>query len=256
MKEKILLFFCLIVLVGNKYVLKCGEEEIENCVECGKGEASNTCAKCKDKYFPFFHGLYCVECDNSTFGQVGCGGNCDGSRFLTDRFAYCNKDDCKEGFYNLNGICYRCDDGSPYCKKCKIQENEDEEHQNEIYVCEECINNQYKLDEYSGRCVHCSKSYCSKCHYDENNTSICDKCYDGFYLSNNNCKKCYENNNIGGKCRICSDNITDYNSGQCRCDIYYTPSNNMVCVSCPENCPYCKYNEKTQKTECLGCDQG
>ena len=64
------------------------------------------------------------------------------------------------------------------------------------------------------------------------------------------------NNKKCGKCRICSDNITDYNSGQCWCNKYYTHNHNMVCVSCPENCTYCKYNEETKKEECLRCDQG
>ena len=121
MKKTLVIFSLLFILVINETdVLKCGEEKIENCLECGEGEASNTCAKCKDNYFLFFHNLYCVACNNAIYGQVGCAGNCDGSRFSTDRFAYCNKDDCDEGYYNLQGICFRCADGSPGCKKCTI----------------------------------------------------------------------------------------------------------------------------------------
>ena len=260
MKKSFLIFSCLLILVINKSdILKCGEEKIENCLECGKGEQSNTCAKCKDKYFLFFHNLYCVECDNSTYGQVGCGGNCDGSRFSTDGFAYCNKNDCKDGFYNLEGICFRCADGSPGCKKCRIQENdnEGEENKNKTYICEECLNNQYRLDEQYGICIHCIKGYCAKCHYDDNNNNICDKCYNGFYLSNNICKKCHDPVDIGnGQCRVCSDDETDYNSGPCWCNTYYTQSSHSSCASCPENCPYCEYNVEKQKTECLRCDPG
>ena len=258
MRKRFFIFCCLFILVINKTsVLKCGEEQIDNCLECGKGELSNTCAKCKDKYFLFFHNLYCVACNNSTYGQVGCGGNCDGSRFSTDRFVYCNKDDCEEGFYNLNGICYRCADGSPGCKKCSIQVHEDDENQNNTFICEECLNNQYRLDEQYGICIHCSSLYCSKCHYDENSNTICDQCYDGFYLSNHYCTKCHDPVDIGnGKCRVCSDDETDYNSGPCWCNSYYTQSSHSTCVSCPEHCPYCTYNSEKQKTECLRCDPG
>ena len=263
MKKTLVIFSLLFVLVINETdVLKCGEEKIENCVECGEGEASNTCAKCKDNYFLFFHNLYCVACNNAIYGQVGCAGNCDGSRFSTDRFAYCNKDDCDEGYYNLQGICFRCADGSPGCKKCTISAVEDEngEEKNKTYICEECLNNEYRLDKQYGVCVHCrrtSPSYCSKCHYDENINNICDQCHSGFYLSNNSCKKCHNPVNIThGKCSVCSDDETDYDSGPCWCDSYYTQSTHSTCVSCPDNCPYCVYNKDTLKTECLRCDPG
>ena len=175
MENKFVIFYFILILVINESdTLKCGEEEIENCIECGKGEESNKCAKCKDKYFLFFHNLYCIACNDSTYGQVGCGGNCDSSRFSTDRFVYCNEDDCVDGFYNLNGICYRCADGSPGCKKCKYKEivNENEEP----FICEEYLNNQYRQYEQYGRCKHCSlssPSYCTECHFDENKNNIC-----------------------------------------------------------------------------------
>ena len=260
MKKEFFIFCCLFIFVVNKSdILKCGEEKIENCIECGKGEASNTCAKCKDKYFLFFHNLYCVECNNSTYGQVGCTGNCDGSKFSTDRFVYCDKDDCDEGFYNLNGICFRCADGSPGCKKCTISEDKNEEEGNNTYICSECLNNEYRLDKQYGVCVHCfhsSPAYCSKCHYDDNIKNICDQCYDGFYLADNTCKKCRTVNIANGKCRVCSDDETDYNSGPCWCHSNYTQSSHSTCISCPENCPYCEYNQATQKTECLRCYPG
>ena len=258
MEKKIFIFSCLLILILNRTdILKCGGENIENCIECGKGEESNTCAKCKDKYFLFFHNLYCVACDNSTYGQVGCGGYCDGSRFSNDRFAYCNKNDCKEGFYNLEGICFRCDDGSPGCQKCRIQESENENEENK-FICEECLNNKYHLNEL-GFCENCYShfnGYCEKCYY-ENNNPICDKCYNGYYYSNNYCKRCHYPVNIQhGKCIVCSDNITDYNSGPCWCFPYYTHNSHSTCVICPDNCPYCEYNKETQKTECLSCEPG
>ena len=33
--------------------LKCGENEIANCIECGTGEKADTCISCEDKHFLF-----------------------------------------------------------------------------------------------------------------------------------------------------------------------------------------------------------
>ena len=74
---------------------------------------TNTCTKCKDKYFPILQNSFCIPCDDKDYGQIGCGGNCDGSKFLTDRIAYCEKNRCKEGFYYFEGLCLNCSLDSP-----------------------------------------------------------------------------------------------------------------------------------------------
>ena len=254
MKKQFLIVLSLIVLVkNNSNVLKCGEQEIENCIECDKGSTLGACAKCQDNYFLFFHNLMCIACNNETFGQIGCEGNCDGSRFTTDRFAYCNKDDCKEGYYNLNGLCFRCSEGSPGCKKCIITSEKEEEDPK--YICQECLSNEYNLTEY-GYCVHCSLQYCEKCHFDAKGSALCDKCLSGFYLNSvGDCKKCHDPVDIeNGKCRVCSDIENDYNSGPCWCNPHYVKSNHSTCISCPDNCDYCEYNNATKEAECVKCN--
>ena len=54
MKERIILYFLLYIFFISKINnLQCGEEIIDNCVECGIGENSETCAKCENNYFLF-----------------------------------------------------------------------------------------------------------------------------------------------------------------------------------------------------------
>ena len=92
------LSFFLIPLV----ILHSFAQTIPNCEEFDPN--TNTCTKCEDKYFPLFHNIFCIPCDDKDYGQVGCGGNCDASKYENDRFAYCEKDGCKEGYYELEGL--------------------------------------------------------------------------------------------------------------------------------------------------------
>ena len=252
-RTNLILYFILCLIFGYSNSLKCGEVEIENCIQCGTGDASNTCVQCKDKHFLLFHNLYCIPCDDQTYGQIGCGGNCDSSRYIETRNIFCNENDCKEGYYYLNGICLNCTEGLPGCKKCIIQVENNEKK----YICKECLSNEYILDNEYNTCNHCSISYCSKCHYIDNNSIQCDKCDEGYYLNYlNECRKCRTVYIDNGICEICSDNDQDYESGICSCYNYYTLIDNSTCISCPDNCPYCEYNKQTNKIECKRCDSG
>ena len=73
----------------------------------------------------------------------------------------CDENGCKEGFYNLNGICFNCSVGSSGCKIYSYTLNEKNEHE---YYCSVCLNNEYILNS-QGKCQHCSINFCRKCHY-------------------------------------------------------------------------------------------
>ena len=81
----LIVYFILSLLLYESNTLKCGEEQIENCEQCGTGKSANTCVKCKDKFFPVLSNLFCLACDDPLYGQVGCGGQCDASNYLNDR---------------------------------------------------------------------------------------------------------------------------------------------------------------------------
>ena len=132
----------------------------------------------------------------------------------------------------------------------------------EEYNCLECLSNEYKLSNTYGclRCYASQSDYCLKCHYYKENSydNICDECQVGYYFGNDKkCKKCnYPIKINNGYCKVCSDNLKDYQLGICWCDLYHTKKDHSTCVKCPENCPYCEYNIKTNKLECLICDSG
>ena len=56
-----------------------------------------------------------------------------------------DENDCKEGFYNLNGICFRCSEVLNNCKKCSVNINENDE---KTYLCNECLSNEYRINDY------------------------------------------------------------------------------------------------------------
>ena len=255
------LFLCFLSLLSSRtFVKKCGDEVIENCAQCGTDDKADTCIECNDKHFLFFHNLFCIPCDDPLYGQVGCGGNCDATDYLETRNVICEKDGCKEGYYYLNGFCTECFVGSYGCKRCNVTLNENNEKE---FKCLECIDDYY-LDQNDGRCYYYGcNSHCKKCHVtlvNDNKEKVCDECYNGYYLEPNsyhNCKKCKNNVEIAnGYCQICSDNEKDYEFGTCWCNNYYTLKGHSNCVKCPDNCPYCQYNEKDNIVECLSCDPG
>ena len=161
MKTFLLLILSLFnVTLAQESGVICGGKAIAHCTKCSS-DNSDTCEICEDKYFLIPNGLSCVACNDSTYGQIGCEGNCDGSDYATTKFAFCDKNGCKDGYYNLNGICYQCETGSPHCSKCNYEVKEDETK--EKFVCKECENNKYGLTQF-GTCKHCSMVNCKSSH--------------------------------------------------------------------------------------------
>ena len=183
---------------------------------------------------------------------------------------YCN-DECKEGFYNLNGICFNCTKGSPGCKICNVTEIEG----NQIdykYTCQECLNNEYRLDKF-GTCEKCKMDHCLKCEFtDDYSNKTCIQCESDYYLSSDQtCKRCHHNIYIGnGYCTVCSDNETDLESAiSCYCYSDFALNENKTCSFCNEGCinciiredktPYCLQccsGTFVKENECLICPEG
>ena len=252
---KNLLILYSIFILNQIEKLFCNDKIIENCEKYGNGENSDTCIKCDDKYFPFFNNLYCFPCDNEDYGQIGCGGNCNSSRFKQDRLVYCNQNECKEGYYYLNGICFNCSIGSPGCKTCNVNEIIMDNQKNYSYNCQECLNNKdYKLDEF-GRCQKCKMDNCKKCYYNENYTKEFEECNSYYYLSSDKtCKNCKYKSIGYGYCTVCSDNITDYESTTCNCYSDSVLNLNKSCIYCGQGCNHCIL--KDDKPYCLTCSSG
>ena len=250
----ITLFF--LIFLNQLRNFKCSKSSIENCEEFEIINDEEFCTKCKDKHFPFFNNLYCFPCDNELYGQIGCGGNCDSSRYKEERIVYCNPNECKEGYDYLNGLCINCTKQQPGCKTCNITENINNNGQKDYYYeCIECLSNEYILDEK--KCKKCSTENCIQCHYNDFDleNKECDKCYEDYYWSNytKTCKKCSKININNGYCQICSDNEPiDYNSLNCFCNYYYGFNQNKSCLECGENCLHCNISLENN-IECTSC---
>ena len=78
--------------------------EIEHCIDCYL--ENEICIRCENRYFPLFAGLICLRCNDQVYGQIGCEGNCDASKYAKITNIIC--DNCKEGYYNIEGICIQC----------------------------------------------------------------------------------------------------------------------------------------------------
>ena len=111
----LLVYLYLVIFISCK---TCGEEDIDNCSTCGLNERSDQCDSCDDKYFPFLSDALCLPCDHYLYGNIGCGGKCDSSKYAETRNILCEEGGCKEGFYNIEGICFPCSVGDDYCTKC------------------------------------------------------------------------------------------------------------------------------------------
>jgi len=251
------IFFILlsinILLIKKIYTIQCGEEIIDHCIQCGTGENSETCAQCESNYFLFLFNYLCLPCD-SLYGDVGCNGNChkNGNIFT------CDENGCKEGYYNVNGVCFQCDQNSPNCVKCNYLPPEGysvTDTNERIFKCKECISNEYAIINYA--CHKCYIGNCTKCQYIENSTnSTCIKCNDNFYInSTGGCSKIYTINSTGGYCNYSTDNPIDYDNIRCIAYEGYTIVNHTKFFECPSYCRKCYYNIETNKAVCQECFQ-
>ena len=243
--------FILLIQIIN---LNCASHTVKN---CEKYDLENhSCTKCNDKYFPLFHNLFCLPCDDKEYGQVGCGGNCDSSSFENDRFVYCEENKCKEGFIGYLGLCFNCSLESPGCKKCSVEAKNIEGQMDYNFSCQECISDAYKINE-NGICQKCQMDHCLECRF-SNSTQECLKCENNYYLSSDKtCKNChYKYDFINNRyCRVCSDNETDLDLEKCYCDGYHILNESNNCVYCGEGCLGCILG-KDNIPYCLQCYSG
>ena len=80
--EKIFLILLLNFLSLKVNTIQCGNNEISNCKECNLTDKEfNSCKTCEEGYFPVLENLYCLPCNDSLYGQIGCKSECDGSNF-------------------------------------------------------------------------------------------------------------------------------------------------------------------------------
>ena len=252
--------------------IQCGDNQIENCKQCGEEEESDTCKICQDHYFPLLENLICGACNDPIYSQTGCKTEC------VSILNHC--EDCKEGYDNSNGLCIEpdCKKHINNCKKCHF---EGEGFSNP--KCNECLEG-YFLD---------SSNDCSICSYKTINGANCYVCssdskqYDcscekGYTLFENSCKQCslncdlceYKKESDSTKCLKCSQNYFLNSQNNCElctngcpyceldknnnqkciaCQSYRTLTDDNKCLGCPNGCSECMYDNVKKKMICITC---
>ena len=264
----ILPYLILLLLLIESYALKCQENTIENCIECGTGENSDKCSVCQEKYFLALDGEVCIKCDDAYYGMVGCSGTC--TLIKENANVKCQENSCKEGYYELtsgycaicsltDGNCIECeylkDKNEFMCKKCN-----DYYYPNEDGICEKCKAEKCKKCSNKDFCIECDKGYTAYpdgiCYSNienceigvystEKNSPICTKCNMDYYVDTEGlCKKC-ETEQFLVSCHECHED-----NGKIICD---KGSVNTGCTyfSKLSSCDRCSYiNDELRCTEC------
>ena len=192
-------FLILLFLLIISYALKCQENTIENCIECGTGENSDKCSVCQEKYFLALNGEVCIKCDDSYYGMVGCSGTC--TLIKENANVKCQEDSCKTGYYELApGYCAICSLTDQNCIECEYLKDKNE------FKCQKCKD--YYFPNEDGICEECQSEKCKKC----SNKDFCLECDNGFTA--------YPDG-------ICYSNIEN-----CEIGVYSTEKSSPICTKC------------------------
>ena len=250
MFKNLISYILSFILFTSIFGLQCGELQISNCLKCEKGIDYDYCGLCENKYFPLPYNIACRKCDDIDFGQIGCGGNCDVPNYEMTRIPLCKENDCKDGYFNLNGICFRCDKDSPHCEKCSYLAPAGSNQKQ--FKCLKCDSTDYQLLK-STKCEKCEVTNCKpgKCYFDDYDESSCSECENDYYVKNKKCEKCFWQNIDGGKYYFCG-----FPKPPSQCNSGYVSDNNISCLKCPSGCINCYYNSITNKANCESCSSG
>ena len=168
---------------------------------------------------------------------------------------------CKNGFFNKNNWCYKCDDIREGNQGC-INEYGCEYYPQDIHLnCNKCKNGFYNYT--YGQCLSCAfgDNPCLECHHDiVTNKFICDKCMDGYFKNEyGRCKliTCDEYPEITPGCVICSNKIDEYKSlNKCQsCKYGFFKTKDESCAFCKSLynggsfCELCEYSKDENGTE-------
>jgi len=185
-----------------------------------------------------------MSCNDPLYGQIGCGGNHDGSQYEKYRMPLCNENDCFQEFYNIGEVCFKCNENSPHCSECSYSNLNGSKEK--IFKCLNCDEPDYKvLNKKDVKCHKCFVNKCRKCYFDENDNDACEECELDYYVNQYKaCSKCYWIEIIGGRFYYCPDKISERKLIECYYG--YAKNNTYNCLSCPTVCGSCFFNSQSK----------
>ena len=219
--------------------------QVTNCLNCD--ENVKKCQKCKKGYEIKIDDSGNIKCFKSdtwckTYNKKGECQECFGGSYLENLKCIeceiegclkCSKDEsgnkkctqCVPGYGLENWQCEKCETGCQDCKEKK---------------CINC-NYEYTLNQF-GECIPCTQK-CKECKL-ENGEIKCTKCFEGYFLVNDECNRCTNS----ASCSECKDSIDTCSS----CTSSSILNINNKCEDCGELCSECMFNQDKKK-ECLYC---
>ncbi|CAD8108413.1 unnamed protein product [Paramecium sonneborni] len=192
------------------------------CTSCPQTRNINQNCACSNGYYDIGYAT-CSKCDANCFKCAKFATKCIECNSLDNRTLNItlNNCECKLGYYELNGICYQCDQT---CQTCIDQSDN----------CKSCPSNRILI----GSTCKCSDDY-----YENKSDKLC-------YLCHKSCQTCI---NTSTECLSCFiDDFRILKQGQkCECiDGYYENLTNLNCLKCDYTCLTCQYNAY----HCTSCD--
>ncbi|KAL4500912.1 hypothetical protein ABPG72_020146 [Tetrahymena utriculariae] len=259
---------------STKICTKC---KVDYCTDCQINV--NACQQC-DKQSQFLY-LYLNKCLNFKPDYI----TCDSNNLCTTKPAtYCTAN-C-QSFNYLTKECYQSSNGftkllsqPPTLPTCVTSQPLNQSLQSQQFIqcpqfcsqydnkfnCLQCQNNYYLLNKMcqicqqqnygpnksSQICEQCQVPNCQNCISD---SSICNKCANGYFRNQNTCQPNHPISNYCDERNIC----IPCNNGCATCDKYGNCNTcSAGCVQCNDqnNCTACGQNVKIQNKECL-CEKG
>lgn len=240
------------------------------CIEnhCDHCQDNNSqCSQCQDGYY--LSNNLCLPCDPSCstcFNDISCISCKDNFTFYND-LCRCNQGYGLDSNYDCqlcNGACYECYSNNNICETCYDGFYIDTESCN---ICNEtcllCLNNEScisckenshifenycECDSNYGRDLDTNCSPCEEnCEYCALNNTVCNLCYDGFYLELGKCMKCQNScadcETSSSLCTKCLEHAFLTNDSVCECEKGYgLDTLEGVCKECDKKCEFCTGN--------------
>ena len=220
---------------GPKICKSLNSDDFQNCKIINK--ENGLCKECEEGYYLGVKDKRCINVEHCSESSFGICKNCYFGYYLNQKEQKCL--DQKDNFIN-----------------CRISYDGE--------FCDEC-DKDFFLDEEK-KCV--ISNYCIKGDYNK-----CEKCQDGYYISESDkiCtteKKCVSGRRDIGICTECQKNFyIDFQDGKCKSNLEDNEFKNCIqadngkCILCGENtyigednkCSFSQYCKKSVDGECIEC---
>ena len=247
----------ILIGIDLKICKSLNSEDLKNCdiINTVKGK----CDSCKEGYFLNIGDKKCISTENCQYSSFGVCEKCASNYYLDKKKGRCIEQ--KDNFLN----CIQSVDGIN-CDICEDDYYFDDEGK--------CISNNYCLKEsYIRKCEKCNDGYfltengnsCTKernCYYGDKNMGICKECKTGYYIDykDGKCKSNEEENDFkyckiaDGECMSCIYRTYLGKDNKCSLTKNCLESEKGICRQCLDDYHLCLDSKCTNIDKCIFID--